>query len=127
MDRREEVKRIMLMRKFRKNIKLIIGRLKKLKMTFGEVVECNFFSKEVYKFGKDLFGAVKEGQEEKVWRIMMENKFSIFSMDHTYKTPVFWACIRNQEPVLKLLLSRGALADVSDISGHTPLYYAIKY
>ena len=57
----------------------------------------------------------------------MENKLSIFSVDHTQKNALSWACIRGQDRIAKMLLDVGIDANKGDINGFTPLYYAIKY
>lgn len=57
--------------------------MKKMKITTSEIFTKELFSKEPYRFGKEIFTAVKEGNNEKVWRILIENKYAIFSIDHT--------------------------------------------
>lgn len=65
------------------------------------------FEKVPYKFGKDIFSAIKEANEEKVWRTLMINKLAIFSLDSTYKTPLIWACIRGHTKIAIMLIEHG--------------------
>ena len=79
-------------------------KLRKLKMNVDDVIKYQLFSKEPYRFGKDIFTAVKNGEEEKVWRILMENKLSVFSVDHTQKNSLIWACIRGYHRIAEMLV-----------------------
>ena len=47
--------------KFRQNIKLIIAKLKKMKITVDDIFRYDIFEKTPYKFGKEIFDAIKEG------------------------------------------------------------------
>lgn len=47
--------------KFRQNIKLIIAQLKKMKITVDDIFRYDIFEKTPYKFGKEIFDAIKEG------------------------------------------------------------------
>lgn len=48
-----------LKKKFRKNVKLIIAKLQKLQISFDEIIKHNVFERVPYKFGKEIFIAVK--------------------------------------------------------------------
>ena len=39
-----------------------MNKLKKLKMSVDDVVNQQIFSKEPYRFGKEIFNSVKEGE-----------------------------------------------------------------
>lgn len=62
-----------------------------------------------------------------MWRILLINKFSIFSLDNTKKSALTWSCIRNFPKITKLLIDAGSDVNSKDISGLTALAYAIKY
>jgi hypothetical protein len=47
---------------FRKNIKIIIGKLKKSKITVKDIFEHQLFSNEAYRYGKAIFEAIKSGE-----------------------------------------------------------------
>ena len=104
-----------------------MDKLRKLKMNVDDVIANNVFSKDPYKFGKDIFTAVKNGEEEKVWRILMENRLSVFSVDHTQKNALIWACMRGYHKIAEMLIESGCDINKEDINGFTPLYFAIKY
>ena len=57
----------------------------------------------------------------------MVNKLSIFSVDHTQKSPLIWACIRNHHSIAKSLIDAGSDPNKEDQNGFNALYYAIKY
>ena len=38
----------------------------------------------------------------------MENKLSIFSVDHTQKNALIWACIRGYDRIAKMLIDVGS-------------------
>lgn len=44
-------------------------KLKDLKLTMKDIFEKQLFSNKPYRFGKEIFEAVKTGDEAKVWRI----------------------------------------------------------
>lgn len=75
-----------------------------MKITIEDIMSKQLFKKQPYRFGNEIFLATKEGNPEKVWRIYIQNKFSIFSLDNTFKTPLMWSCIRNQPKITKILL-----------------------
>ena len=62
-----------------------------------------------------------------MWRILLENKLAIFSVDNTFKTPLMWASIRGHSDVTEFLLEMGADINREDINGFNALYFAIKY
>lgn len=62
-----------------------------------------------------------------MWRILLQNKLSIFSLDNTGKNALFWASIRNHEKIAKQLIDAGIDVDKKDIYGSTALNYALKY
>lgn len=43
------------------NIKLIVNKMKKLKITMQDIIQKDLFSKQPYKFGSEIFVATKEG------------------------------------------------------------------
>ena len=74
--------------------------MKKSKITMNDIFEQKLFDKVPYKFGKEIFEAVKSGEDTKVWRLYIENKFVIFSVDSTGKCLLSWACIRGYLPIV---------------------------
>lgn len=57
----------------------------------------------------------------------MVNKLAIFSLDHTFKTPLIWSCIRGYHKITIQLLEDGLDPSATDLNGYDALYYAIKY
>ena len=112
---------------FRKNVKIIIGKLKRSRLQMKDIFEQKLFSNNPYLHGKHIFESVKAGDEAKVWRQYIENKFIVFSVDSTLKTPLTWACIRGNRAIAELMIGGGALLNKRDILGHSPIYYAIQY
>lgn len=53
---------------FRKNVKIVVRRLKMKKITIKDIFDQELFSDAPYRFGKKIFEMVKEGEETKVWR-----------------------------------------------------------
>ena len=53
---------------FRKNIKIIIQKLRKNKITVKDIFEQQLFTDKPYQFSKNIFEAVKSGEDTKVWR-----------------------------------------------------------
>jgi hypothetical protein len=53
---------------FRKNVKIVIRRLKMKKISIKDIFDHDLFSNEPYRLGKKIFEVVKEGEETKVWR-----------------------------------------------------------
>lgn len=96
-------------------------------MTPEDVIRIGLFSKEPYKFGKEIFDQIKEGNREKVWATLLMNKLSIFSVDHTQKSPLMWACIRGHAEIAQMLIDAGSDINKEDQTGFNALYYAIKY
>jgi len=85
---------------FRHNIELIIRKMKIMKLSFSQLLENKIFDRSIpYKFGQQIFHAIKDGNEPKVFRIMMQNRLSIFSFDPTEKTTLIWACIRGYDNI----------------------------
>lgn len=62
-----------------------------------------------------------------MWRILLVNKFSIFSLDNTGKSALTWSCIRNFPKITKLLIDAGCDINSKDVSRLNALAYAIKY
>lgn len=92
------------------------------------MMDTKIFDKKIpYKFGDKIFHAIKEGNESKVFRIMIQNRLCIFSFDITKKTTLIWACIRGYSKVAELLLSNGVQPHSKDMNGRSALYYTIKY
>lgn len=112
---------------FRKNIKIIIDKLKKCKLTIKDVFEQEIFSNEPYRFGRNIFEAVKTGEQTKVWRYYILKRFVVFSVDSTLKTPLTWACIRGYASIAKMLIDMGVLINKKDILGHSALFYSIYH
>jgi ankyrin repeat protein len=54
---------------------------------------------KAYKFGEEIFHDAKEGNEPKVFRILLQNRAAIFSRDTTFKTTLMWACIRGHHKI----------------------------
>ena len=52
MERVEQERKRKVRQKFRKNVKIVIEKLNKLKMKPEDVMRLGLFSKEPYKFGK---------------------------------------------------------------------------
>lgn len=63
-------------------------------------MESKIFDKSIpYKFGEQIFHSIKEGNEPKVFRTLMQKRLSIFSYDTTGKTTLIWACIRGYDKI----------------------------
>lgn len=97
------------------------------KITVKDIFNHELFSDVPYRFGRAIYEAVKAGEETKAWRYYIENKFVVYSVDSTKKTPLVWACIRGYATITKMLIEMGALLNKKDDLGHTALFYAIHY
>lgn len=79
-------------------------KLKAKKITISDIFDHELFTNKPYRFGKQIFEAVKEGEDTKLWRYYIENKFVVYSVDSTLKTPLVWACIRGYGHIAKMLI-----------------------
>lgn len=70
---------------------------------------------------------MKSGEETKVWRLYIENRFVIYSIDSTGKTLLTWASIRGHSAIAEMLIGMGVALNRKDLHGHTALYYALQY
>jgi ankyrin repeat protein len=104
-----------------------MGKLRSLKITVKDIFEKQLFSDQPYLFGKQIFEAVKLGEDAKVWRYYIENKFVVYSIDSSGKSPLTWACIRGYSAIADMLIGMGALTNKKDVLGHSAFFYAIKY
>lgn len=76
---------------------------------------------------ENIFDYVKNGDLVKVDSVLSESPDVINMIDETNKTPLFWAVIKNNPEVLKLLIERGGDVNAKEVSKFVPLYYAARY
>lgn len=74
----------------------------------------------------DIHGAVKARNQAKVTDILKKNPKLVNTRDKMGYTPLLWAVSEGNTPMVRLLLSRGADANVADNFGYTPLKMATK-
>jgi ankyrin repeat protein len=74
----------------------------------------------------DIHNAVKDRNQQKVTAILKKNPKVVNTKDKMGYTPLHWAVSEGNTPMVKLLLSRGADANVAENFGYTPLKMATK-
>ena len=58
-------------------------RMENLKITMKDIFEKGLFTRQPYAFGKDVFEAVKTGDDAMFWRLYTENRYVIYGVDST--------------------------------------------
>jgi len=70
---------------------------------------------------------VCERGDERIVRLLIENKVSLEAKDKSGKTPLMIACERRRNRIAILLIESGAEIETRDENGWTPLMFACKY
>ena len=58
--------------------------------------------------------------------MLFHNKYLVYDVDHTGKTPLHWAAQRGFFDLILLLLKKGSDIDKQDMLGFSPLFYAVS-
>jgi ankyrin repeat protein len=75
--------------------------------------------------GSAINDAVRDGDEEKVMALLKTNPALISSRDKDGDTPLHFAALNNDMPMIQLLLTNGADVNAVDYQGKTPLLMAV--
>ena len=104
----------------------IIDKLRQLDLDPAEIEYNNVFSTKPFEkeFSKEFMNACKEGKIEEAKKYLAINKYLVYDFDHTHKTALHWAILRNQYKIIEMLLQKHADIDYKDLSSKTPLHYA---
>ncbi len=93
-------------------------------LTFGCGENQKENGKATDKHDGQLFAAVASGNTKKVVRLLKETGNTELRNESGY-TPLHWAVLTNQEEIVSLLISRGAVIQTTATSGYTPLHDAV--
>ena len=106
-----------------------LNKLRRLGLTISECQNNFIFSKRAFhkEFSYEFIEYVKLGKIHDAYRLLEKNKYLVHDFDWVYLTPQHWACKRNQEDIVKMLLMFNSDVNAKDILGRTPQYFALLH